>query len=183
MAAGRRTAACLRKPSTGDRRLSQAAGTGAGITAAGAGTELLAGQRSLISPIPAHSRTASMAATADDLSPYAPDTASSVPSGAVSLNLYRASASTKTSNLPAITNPSGLRMVSAGSFAAKQAERISANIFRWSGRTIGIDRFIKCLKSVVAPCGLTRPIKLSPRKMHATDCGPPRRPGRRTLAE
>ncbi len=83
-----------------------------------AGAEPPAGQRSLISPMPAHSRTASMPATAAALSLNAADTASSVPSGAVSRNRYWAAASTKTSNLPAITNPSGRRSLSPGGFAA-----------------------------------------------------------------
>jgi hypothetical protein len=39
--------------------------------------------------------------------------------------------------------PSGLRFLSAGSCAAKQPERMSAIAFRWSGRTIGIEPFIK----------------------------------------
>jgi hypothetical protein len=47
----------------------------------------IGGQRSVISPVPAHSRTVLIPSTADALSGNCPETARTVPSGAFNLNL------------------------------------------------------------------------------------------------
>ncbi|WP_219928107.1 hypothetical protein, partial [Arthrobacter sp. HMWF013] len=69
-----------------------------------------------------------------------------VPSGPISLNLNNESASTKTSNIPAMTNPSGLRMISSGDvLATGLPERVAA-----SGPAglveRSVDQFSVCLR-------------------------------------
>jgi hypothetical protein len=60
------------------------------------------GQRSVIRPMPAYSRTALMPETAADLSENGLEMATTVPSGALSLNLKHKFSSMKSSNLPVI---------------------------------------------------------------------------------
>jgi hypothetical protein len=60
------------------------------------------GHRSVMWPIPAYSRTSLIPATADGLSGKERETATTVPSGAVILNLKPASSSLKSSNIPTI---------------------------------------------------------------------------------
>jgi hypothetical protein len=62
----------------------------------------ISGQRSVIRPIPAYSRTALMPETAPDLSENGLEMATTVPSGALSLNLKYMFSSVKSSKLPVI---------------------------------------------------------------------------------
>jgi hypothetical protein len=74
----------------------------ASLQAAGCAAVVEVVQWSVISPMPAYSRTAAMPATASALVSKGLETAMMVPSGAVSRNLNADSASTNSSNIPAI---------------------------------------------------------------------------------
>lgn len=92
-------------PQAGSTAADVPAGTSApaaGVTAAGR-EDVPAGQRSVTSPVPAHSRAAAIPAATAALSSNGPETAISVPSGASSRNRKNDSASTNASNLPAMT--------------------------------------------------------------------------------